>query len=384
MFTDYQCVDCNRIEEEVREMLDQRNDVSLSIKHFPMDPSCNHRFTKRKHGNACWAARAAEAAGILGGDDAFWRMHFWLFDRDGSFNREKLHQGILELGMDPNEFVAVLRSEETLERVRADIDEAVWLGLHFTPMVFINGIELKGVFARQAIPRAVAAVAANNPPPMNHDLDQAPPAYDKYLSDWRASHTRRLPRDRHPWAKGPDDAGVKIVMWADYQETHTRTADRIISKWMAGRSDVQYTFRHFPFDQDCNPVVSRTAHEHACRASQAAEAAGQLGGLEGYWKMHGWLMGHEEEFSEDALRQAATEMGFDADALFTAMDGAKTAAAIEEDARAAKRTREARSSILYRGGIPTIYVNGKVIPRWRLAGADVLERILDEAYQEQE
>jgi len=373
MLTDYQCRDCTRIEEEVREMLNERDDVSLSIKHFPMCTDCNTKVGKNMHPNACWAARAAEAAGILGGEDGFWDMHFWLFDHKGSFTNEILVEGLYELDFDPTEFIRVMSSDETLELVQSDIEEGQWLGLHFTPMVFINGVELKGIFAKNAIPRAVAAVAARNPPAMTHEHDQPPPAAKKYVADWREKKPRRLPLDKDSWTKGPANARVKIVMWGDYQEKQTKAADRIILEWMADRPSVQYTFRHFPFNQDCNSVVSRTVHPEACRAAQAAEAAGNLAGKKGFWRMHDWLMSHQEDLSDEALRQAATEMGLDADALFAEMDKPRVSAAIQADAKAGK-------PMLYRGGIPTIYVNAKVIPRWRLEGTPVLERILDDAY----
>jgi len=374
MLTDYQCVDCNRIEDEVRQMLRQRTDVSLSIKHFPMCTECNRHFSRNMHPNACWAARAAEAAGILYGNDGFWKMHFWLFDQDGGFTDAQLKQGLRDLGFDEAEFIRVMTGPETLARVQADIEEGIWLGLHFTPMVFINGVELKGVFAAQAVPRAVAAVAATNPPPMNHDQDQPPPAVDKYVSDWREGYAVTLPADSRPWPRGPNDARVKIVMWADYHEPYSEQADRQIRRWMADKPDVQYLFRHFPFNQECNSSVSRTAHPLACRASQAAEAAGSLGGVTAYLRMHDWLMDNPSDFNDDNLRRTAVALGLDADALFTAMASPEVKAAIEEDGRAGK-------SLLYRGGIPTIYVNGKVIPRWRLEGCDVLGMILDEAYR---
>ena len=49
-------------------------DASLAIRHFPMCKACNPHALDL-HPNACWAARAAEAASIVGGDAAFWRMH---------------------------------------------------------------------------------------------------------------------------------------------------------------------------------------------------------------------------------------------------------------------------------------------------------------------
>lgn len=382
IITDYQCPDCRRVEGDVMAMLEQQPTVSLSVKHFPMCQECNRHFPNSNfHPNACWAARAAEAAGILRGDEGFWEMHRWLFDHKGTFTNQQLMQGLRELGYDPQDFIFVMKSPATLELVQADIEEAIWLGLHFTPMVFINGVELMGVFSRNAVPRTVQQILAQDPPAMTADLDQPPPAIDKHVSDWRNQFPRRIPPDSHPWATGPDIAKVNIVMWADYQEKYTAVADRAIRKWMAGRSDVRYTFRHFPFNQACNPVVSRSAHPLACRASAAAEAAGMLGGTEAYWQMHDWLMSHQKQFNDTTLRQAAVDMGLDADALFTAMEDPQVAAAIEEDARAAQLEAQTTVSMLYRGGIPTIYVNGKVIPRWRVEQDPIIDRILNEAAQ---
>ena len=69
---------------------------------------------------------------------------------------------------------------------------------------------------------------------------------------------------------------------------------------------------------------------------------------------------------------AQHQMGFDAGAFLAAMDGPEVKAAIEEDCRAGK-------AMLYRGAIPTVYVNRKVVPRWQLNDRSVLERVLDEA-----
>jgi protein-disulfide isomerase len=373
MITDYQCVDCNRIEEEVREMLHQREDVSLSVKYFPMCTDCNRHFKKNKHPNACWAARAAETAGILAGNDGFWRMHFWLFDQDGGFTNAELNSGLAELGFDRTEFLEVMRSAQTLELVQSDIEEAVWLGLHYTPMVFINGVELKGVFAKNAVPRAVAAVAAKNPPAMTHDNDQPPPASEKYIGDWREKRARRMPPDQYPWARGTQEATLRIVVWGDYQEPFSAEAVAIIERLIAGRTDVYYSFRHYPINTECNPATQADKHPLACRASKAAEAAGRMGGLEGYWIMHHWLMENQEQFGDASVRQAAEGMGLDGDAFMATMEDPAVAEAIAEDCRAGKQ--------MGLRSIPMIFVNGKHVPRWHVEGVNILELIITEAGQ---
>lgn len=374
LYTDYQCTDCYRIEGEIRASLMNREGVSVSIKHFPMCADCNPDFKNRNmHANACWAARAAEAAGILRGNDGFWEMHHWLFDQKGSFTKEELNKGLRDFGYDPAEFIKVMMGDETLKLVQSDIEEGIWLGLHFTPMVFVNGIQLRGIFIKDGVRKAVDRILAVNPPAMTAAADNPPPAVEKCIGDWRSQRVVRMPPDTHSWSRGPDDAKVKIVVWADYQEVYSVKADTIIREWIGDRADVQYSFRHFPFNQACNPVVSRTAHEHACLAAKAVEAAGILGGVDGYWRMHEWLMSNREGLNEQLLYLSAPELGFETDAFLAAMENPEVAAAIEEDSRSGKRR-------LYRGGIPTIYVNGQVLPRWRRGDSPILKMILDEAY----
>jgi uncharacterized membrane protein len=85
IFTDYQCRDCYEIEKQLKQLHEERNDISISVKHFPFNANCNRFVSKTLHPNACWAARAAEAAGILWGSDGFWKMHTWLFELRGVF-----------------------------------------------------------------------------------------------------------------------------------------------------------------------------------------------------------------------------------------------------------------------------------------------------------
>jgi len=429
MITDYQCRDCRRIEQQVHEIVTSRNDVSLSIKHFPFNKACNPCVRKEGHRNACWAARAAQAAGILWGDEGFFKMHSWLFQRRGVFQTTKeLEDGIRSLGYDAEGFVKVMMSEETVRPIEEDCHEARALGLFFTPMIFINGVELKGWHAPQAVSRAIEQIAATNPPARSAAFDRPALAVDKYVSDWRDEQVRQLPPDGSSWSIGPEDAAVDVVLWGDYQENGTAEADGIIRSFIVEGHPLRYTFRHYPFDGGCNPHIPFPRHPLACWASQAAEAAGRLGGNESYWQMHAWLMEHQEDplqaaatqlgldtdtlrkalytmteelrqkaatekgFAVDAaldamkgaadegLRQAAGEMGLDHEALLAMMEDPAVLAAIGEDIGAGKKLPQLRYGTrpgLH--GIPTIFVNQRYVPRWQLKGQNVLRLILETA-----
>ncbi|MFQ5807428.1 MAG: vitamin K epoxide reductase family protein, partial [Phycisphaerae bacterium] len=115
MFSDYQCKECRRIESEVVRIFERRDDMSVSFKHYPMNSDCNRKVKRTRHPNACWAARAAETAGILNGNDGFWEMHFWLFEHRGSFTRAELRAALSEFGYDIAEFERIMPSDETLQ-----------------------------------------------------------------------------------------------------------------------------------------------------------------------------------------------------------------------------------------------------------------------------
>ena len=275
IISDYQCPDCKRVEGEVRSMLEMRDDVSFSAKHFPMCTQCN-RFCEARnfnpHPNACWAARAAEAAGLLQGADGFFRMHHWLFDRQGSFTSAELNAALPELGFDAQEFVQTMTGVLTEQYVKEDIEEGIQLGLHFTPMVFINGVEVKGWTRPGAVREAIEAVAASAPPPGSATDDVPATAAEKYVNDWRDERVRVLPSRDADWARTPAPRGnrmpVEVVIFGDYVESGTKTLD----KRHANRATIGLV-RIAPQVSERLEVV----HGHTGRLATHALKPGQLG-----------------------------------------------------------------------------------------------------------
>ena len=432
IITDFQCPDCRQIEAQVSDVLKEYQSVSVSMKHFPFCSDCNPSAKSNLHPNACWAAYAAEAAGILYGNDAFWKLHDWLFEKRGVFTTSmEIQDALQSFGCNPQGFVEMMSGPEVKERVRTDVQEATDLGLYFTPMIFINGVELKGWNAPNALKRTVAEVAATNPPKRTAAYDRPPLALQKYVEDWKYEPVRDLGTDTRTWRLGPEDAKIKIVMWGDYQESGTAEADGIIRAFVAGHSDASYTYRHYPFNSDCNANLPFRRHPLACWAARAAEAAGSLAGNDGYWKMHTWLMKNSDAAlraaagelnvsvdalrdalytmsekdrqdataklrvdagavlntmqrnADETLRAAAGEMGLDPEALMAAMKLSDAQTAIAEDIDAAKKLPSLRHGTppgLH--GIPSIFINGKYIQRWRLGERQVLDVILNAAAAE--
>ncbi len=376
VLSDYQCPDCRTIEGEIEELFRSRDDMALSVLHFPHCGDCNWKVAesgRTKHPNACWAARAAETASILGGTDAFWRMHAWLFREHGSFTKDELRRGLAELGFEAAEFERIMTSPETLERVQADVDEAVSLGISFTPMIFINGVEFRGWQSPGALTRAVERIAAEGPAASDGRDDVPLRGLEKFLNDWREEPERDMPLDPNAWAIGPNDAEVTVVLWGDYREPNTALLDARMRAAVEAEPRARYVYRHYPFDSSCNPYLARVVYENSCMASSAAEAAGALAGPGAFWDYHRWLFENEGPLDSDRLLAQAAALGLDVERFRAQMEAPQTRAAIRSDVDAGKS--------LGIPVVPALFIHSRFVPRWKLRGEQAPEAMLREALE---
>lgn len=371
MFTDYQCPDCKKIESELEALMrDTSLNLSFSARHFPLSTNCNPNAPGNRHGNACWAARAAEAAGQMGGADAFYEMHKWLFSRSGSFDDAAMDAQAAAMGFDPQLFGRIMQGPTTLEPVKEDIAHAMSLGIFQTPFIFINGVELRGWNAPQALTRAVRAAAAAAPATAINDVP--PSAADKLVEDWRQMPLVTIPDSIKKNTMGPADAEVEVVMWGDYQEKFSAEADGLLRLFTKGpKPNIRYTFLQFPVDKTCNPVTQVTAQPLACRAAKAAKAAEALAGEEGFWLMHDRLMMNQQGLTDAVLEGVAMELGLQPSDLFEAMEQPFVTEAIVADARAAQQFRVQ--------SIPMLFIGGRLVSRWKADNENILPKLIEAA-----
>lgn len=400
MFGAYTCTFCKQIEGIVMEEVNRHpQQISFSFKHFAMCSDCNPHMKKgddpEEHRNACWAARCAEACAIWAGanaelngadrwtaaNEAFWKAHNWLFSIGGNFTDESLMQGLKDQGFDPDKVTELMTKPAANNPVVKDIEEGHALGLFQTPMIFINGVELKSWQQPGAIQGTISKMLAANLPALDATGDKPVLAREKAIADWREEKFWQIPADKTPRALGPADAPVQIVVFGDYQEPNTQKADLMIREWIAGpgglaadaahTKPIRYWFRNFPGDKRCNDKLPKTFFANGCLTAKAAESAGALGGEPAFWKMHDWLMRHPTPMGLDQIKKAAREIGLDGGAVITGMNNPTVESAIQDDIAAAQ-------SIAV-GQIPAIYINGRFVKTWTREGDNVLERIINEA-----
>ncbi len=372
MFTDYQCPDCRRLEAQLDRILQQRDDVSLSVKYFPFCTDCNKYVGRTMHPNACWAARAAEAAAILGGEEAFWRMHRWLFDNKGQFTDASFPASLRALGFDPDRFKRVMVSANTADLIGPDTDDAKALGIWFTPMIFINGVEYTWYLGSDAsLAATIEKVAAST----DRRVAAPPDAEGKLIADWRGQPEEVIPdNEASSWL---GEGSVDVVVIGDYQTVPSKKLDVAVRELIDEGADIRYTWRHFPVDADCNTTVSKYPKQYlgSCLMSHAVEATSRVGSDDARWKLHVWLIENSQTISADMLAEKAAELGgVDAAALLSAMDNPSVRARVQQDISLKNR--------VWRRSVPVLLIAGKHAPRWSNTGVeakDIIRQMVEEA-----
>src|SRR6185503_9033137 len=110
-------------------------DLKVVFRHFPIT---------QIHQNALLAAKASEAAGIQG---KFWEMHDMLYDKQSEWSGGlNAHDFILSyaktIGLNTTKFDADLNSKAIEEKIIAEYNEGIKLGVEGTPTFFLNGKKL--------------------------------------------------------------------------------------------------------------------------------------------------------------------------------------------------------------------------------------------------
>jgi protein-disulfide isomerase len=390
-FSSYECPYCRVIEGELLALVEKYpGKISVSHMHFPMSNLCNKHANTNMHPNSCWAARAAEAAGIIAGsraalegkdqqeaaNEAFWKFHKWLFSRGGKFTTEELTAALPGLGFaDTNQFITVMTGPAAVKGIESDTDAADLLGLQETPMLYVNGVELRGWQQPGAVTRTIEALVKADPPAVGPEADKPMLAAEKFVEDWRQERVISAP-DLPERTMGPADAKVRVIVWGDYTEPNTKRVHEKLKELVKDRS-VSYSFRHFPGARACNPALAqlnRDLFPSGCLAARAAEAAGSVGGRDGFWRMTDWLFDNRDGLSDQRVRAGAVALG---------LDGAKFDAAMAEGGAAgtALAAQVAHAQSINIDRMPKIFVQDKWVRQWISEDQKdvVLERIINDA-----
>ena len=354
LFGDYATKETAAAHRRVQPLVERRGDVRYVFRHFPISVGCNPIAQRTLDPRSCLAHRAAQAAGALGGGEAFWRMHTWLLDRlpdsDAPLDSAVLVDAAVTQGLEAEAFQAVLDDPATTSAIAADCREAARTGLTFVPALTVHGRK----------------VPAWNQPDILDVLVEAA------LREPRPGAHRIPPVDVLGTAVGPVDAPVHVVLHGDLTDSDTTLADRLIQEHFARRTDVRYEFRSLLRSGACPPDTPVWSTGEACRAHRALHAAHLQGGLVAYWRMHAVLLGNREPLVPSRLAELGRSARLDPAALLAALDDPDVTAALVRDAG------DAEELGLEQG--PAVSINGRLLVEWR--SRERLGRARDEAAQQ--
>jgi len=156
IYSDFQCPHCKEFEDYVHDTIipiaQTRGGAKLIFKHWPICTDCNPHAYHNSHPLACKASLAAEAARIVGGDRAFWRMYDLLWKGQAQWKKtESFVELARQIGLDEQAFEKAMDGDEAMARIKAHIEEGANLGkgtikeerrdfvkVDSTPSVYIN------------------------------------------------------------------------------------------------------------------------------------------------------------------------------------------------------------------------------------------------------
>ena len=151
-------------------------------------------------------------------------------------------------------------------------------------------------------------------------------------------------------AKGPKEAPVQVVEFSDFLCPFCRNLAGAFTNFMPqSQGRVAVFFKHYPLDQDCNPVMTRTVHEGACELALGGVCAEEQGK---FWQYHDRIFSQPPTNpSNDDVVRLATEVGLDGNAMRQCLTSPGARAKLDRDVAEGKR--------LQVNATPTVFVNGK-------------------------
>lgn len=141
-FSDFLCPSCRRFALAFEQYAEGPTGphVSLHYRNYPLDSACATHLSRQIHPGACRVARGAVCAGRQG---KFWEYHDRVYLAPPDPSREPTNAEVVRIatgaGLDGEALRACLDDPSAEAELRADIAEAVRLGVTGTPTIFING-----------------------------------------------------------------------------------------------------------------------------------------------------------------------------------------------------------------------------------------------------
>ncbi len=344
-FADFQCPYCaDSVDPLKRAMAAYEGDVRLIFKHYPLP---GHRAA----GPAAYTSWAAHQQG------KFWEFHDRLFESKASI--EDVPAWTKELGLDPQKLGEDMESAKAKSVIDSDMMAGAKVGVSGTPAFFVNGHLYRGKRDEVGWKQIIDMELDYAKDLVDDGIDRAE-VYEHLMKDAKLRQEgapdkpikpRRKPRPGEPDdtsvyavpianapAKGPADALVTIVEFADYHCPYcAKVAPTIDEIAKAFPNEVRVVYRQRPL----------AIHPQARDASRAALAAHKQGK---FWEMHEKLFLRQSK-TLDEFKALATELGLDIDQFVADYESEAVGLQVAEDMKVADQFGVT--------GTPAFFINGR-------------------------
>lgn len=151
------------------------------------------------------------------------------------------------------------------------------------------------------------------------------------------------------YRKGPDDAKIVIVEFADYMCPACGQAATVIEdlhKQLGQRALI--VFKNYPLSSECNSAVQSNMHPYSCQIAKLARCAGRYGK---FWDYHLKAFQEQSLASSDKAREWGKSVGLSDDQMKECLASPDILAKIREDVELGNKTGV--------NSTPTIFINGR-------------------------
>jgi protein-disulfide isomerase len=146
--------------------------------------------------------------------------------------------------------------------------------------------------------------------------------------------------------RGNPNAAITLVMFGDYQSDYTARAQYVVKRLLeAYPQRLRFVYKHYPLTQ-LHPLAS-----DAALAALAAERQGL------FWEYHDRLFQNTRRLDNSVLLVLAEQVGLD----LTRFDRDRRSLSVLERLQ----VDEKLAATLGVAGLPTLYLNGRLMPTWR-------------------
>lgn len=315
-YSDFQCPFCQQLRGTLAQVVEAYGDVvRVEYRQFPL---------KSIHPHAQVAAEASLCANEQG---RFWELHDAMFDNPNALATEKLKARARELGIDGPKFDDCLDSKKYAQQVATDLEEGRKLGVAGTPAVFINGRFMGNDNSAEDIAEVI----------LDEMRRAGRPIEARRLNPIRV----KVAADGYP-AKGPADAPVTIVEFADFQCPYCKQILGPLEEVMKNYGDrVRLVYRQFPI---------AALHSEAEKAAEASLCAAEQGK---FWELHDAMFGDPRVLQVPNLKKMARSLGVEGAKFDSCLDSGKYQGEVARDLETGRS--------LGVDGTPALFINGRFL-----------------------